>query len=93
LLQRVSGMRDGELAVIEVPGGASIIQLVQSESAPLSLVQATPLIEEALRNRKRAEVTEREVKYLRGKAEIRYRIELEGPPQAAVDAGTSRPGT
>lgn len=93
LLQRVSGMKDGQLAVVEVPGGASVIQLVQSESAPLSLEQATPLIEEVLRNRKRVEVADREVKYLRSKAAIHYRIDLGGQPQAAADAGSSRPGT
>lgn len=93
LLEQVSRMKDGQIAVVEVPGGASVIQLVQSESAPLTLHQAAPLIEEVLRGRKRADAAQREAKYLRSKAAIQYGIDLGRPPQASADAGMSRPGT
>ncbi len=93
LLRRLSTMKDGQIAVIEVPGGASIIQLVQSESAPLSQEQAAPMIEQLLRVRKQAEVAEREIKALRSSASIQYVVDLgsHATQQASAPASSAIP--
>jgi EpsD family peptidyl-prolyl cis-trans isomerase len=76
LLSRLVSMQDGQIEVMEVPGGASVVQLVQSDPAPLSPEAAAPMIEQLLRARKRAELAERERQYLRSKASIEYVVDL-----------------
>jgi EpsD family peptidyl-prolyl cis-trans isomerase len=85
LLSRLASMEEGRIAVMEWPGGASVLQLLQSGPAPLSRDEAAPMIEQLLRARRRAEVLERERKYLRGKASIEYVIDL-GQPRSAQQA-------
>jgi EpsD family peptidyl-prolyl cis-trans isomerase len=68
----LSRMRPGELAVLSTPGGASVVQLLEAAEAPLSLEQATPLIETFLAGRKRLALAEAEVKRLRETARIEY---------------------
>jgi EpsD family peptidyl-prolyl cis-trans isomerase len=79
LLSRLASMEDGQIEVLEVPGGASVLQLLQSDGAPLSRDAAAPTIERLLRLRKRAEASERERKYLRSKASIEYVVDLGRP--------------
>ena len=62
----------GELAVFATPLGASVIQLVHAEDAPLTEQQAAPLIEQFLAGRKRLETAAAEVKRLRELATIEY---------------------
>src|SRR4029079_6220878 len=64
LLRTVAAMKDGQIAVIEVNGGASIVQLLQSEPAPVALEGATPVIERILRARHQAEAAASEMKNL-----------------------------
>lgn len=71
-LPALARMNPGELAVFATPLGASVVQLVQSEEAPLALEQAAPLIESFLAGRKRLAVAEAEVKRLRESARIEY---------------------
>jgi EpsD family peptidyl-prolyl cis-trans isomerase len=71
-LPRLARLRDGEMAVFATPGGASVIQLVHAEAAPLGLEQAEPLIESFLAGRKRLEMVSAEVKRLRERARIEY---------------------
>jgi EpsD family peptidyl-prolyl cis-trans isomerase len=83
LMQRLDGMKDGQLGMVAVPGGASVIQLIQSQNAPLSLAEARPVIERLLQARKQAEVGHRQVEQLRSAATIQYLIDLgEAAPQA-----------
>ena len=65
-------MKPGELAVISTPGGATVMQLVEAQEAPLSIEQAAPLIETFLAGRKRLALAEAEVKRLRETARIEY---------------------
>lgn len=65
-------LKPGELAVFATPLGASVIQLVFYEDAPLSTEQATPLIESFLAGRKRLALAQAEVKRLREAAKIEY---------------------
>ena len=71
-LPQLARMKSSELAVFPSPLGASVIQLVHAEEAPLSEQQAAPLIEQFLAARKRLEVAAAEVKRLRGVARIEY---------------------
>ncbi len=80
LLSRLDAMREGEIAIAETSGGYSILQLLQSDPAPITREAAAPMIERVLRARKQAQVTERERKYLRSKAVIEYVVDLGGHP-------------
>lgn len=71
-LPRLAGMKPGDIAVFATPLGASVIQLVQAEEAPLTEPQAAPLIEQFLAGRRRLETAAAEVKRLREVATIEY---------------------
>jgi EpsD family peptidyl-prolyl cis-trans isomerase len=71
-LPHLARMKPGEIAVLATPLGASVIQLVHAEDAPLSEQQAAPLIEQFLAGRKRLESAAAEVKRLRELATIEY---------------------
>lgn len=71
-LPRLAGMKPGEIAVFATPLGASVIQLVHAEDAPLTEQQAAPLIEQFLAGRRRLETAAAEVKRLREVATIEY---------------------
>lgn len=71
-LPRLAGMKPGEIAVFATPLGASVIQLVHAEDAPLTEPQAAPLIEQFLAGRRRLETAAAEVKRLREVATIEY---------------------
>ena len=71
-LPQLARMGPGEMAVFATPLGASVIELIYSESAPLAYEQASPLIENFLAGRKRLAVAQDEVKRLRETARIEY---------------------
>jgi EpsD family peptidyl-prolyl cis-trans isomerase len=72
MLPHIAKMSDGQIAVLRGRGRAAILQLVQSQQAPLDLVHATAQIEQFLTNGKRFEVGNAEVKKLRDAAKIEY---------------------
>lgn len=92
LLSHLTAMREGEIAIMEVTGGASVLQLLQSDPAPLTREAAAPLIERALRARKQAELAEAQRKYLHTKAHIEYVVDLgqDGgrPPESPTTTAT-----
>jgi EpsD family peptidyl-prolyl cis-trans isomerase len=71
-LPQLARMKQGEIAVLATPLGASVIQLVHAEDAPLSEQQAAALIEQFLAGRKRLETAAAEVRRLRELATIEY---------------------
>jgi EpsD family peptidyl-prolyl cis-trans isomerase len=71
-LPQLARMKEGEIAVLPSPLGASVIQLVHAQEAPLSAEQAAPVIEQFLAGRKRLEVAAAEVRRLRETASIEY---------------------
>jgi EpsD family peptidyl-prolyl cis-trans isomerase len=71
-LPQLARMKPGEIAVFATPLGASVVQLVHAEDAPLTEQQAAPLIEHFLAGRKRLETAAAEVKRLREVATIEY---------------------
>jgi hypothetical protein len=79
LLPRLAEMKDGQIGLIAGPNGVAVLQLAQSQAAPLNEQQAAPLIEQFLLNRKRTELVEAEIKNLREKAKIAYVGEFSAP--------------
>src|SRR6267143_3849118 len=79
ILPQVFEMREGQIAVIPTPRGASVVQLLQAQEASLSEQQATPIIEQYLHSRKQLAVAQAEVKRLREQARIEYVGEFEAP--------------
>lgn len=71
-LPQLARMKEGDIAVFATPLGASVIQLVQAEPAPLSEQQAAPVIEKFLAGRRRMELAAAEVRRLRDGARIEY---------------------
>jgi len=71
-LPRLASMKAGEIAVFATPLGATVIQLMHAEEAPLGPEQSQPLIEQFLAGKKRLEVAAAEVKRLRESARIEY---------------------
>jgi EpsD family peptidyl-prolyl cis-trans isomerase len=71
-LPQLARMKSGEIAVFATPLGASVIQLIHAEDAPLGAEQAQALIEQFLAGRKRLEIAAAEVKRLRSSARIEY---------------------
>ncbi|HET7669935.1 MAG TPA: EpsD family peptidyl-prolyl cis-trans isomerase [Burkholderiales bacterium] len=75
-LPQMKRMKAGEIAVFATPLGASVIQLIHAEEAPLGAEQANALIEQFLAGRRRLEFAEAEVKRLREGARIEYVAQL-----------------
>jgi hypothetical protein len=71
-LPQLARMKSGEIAVFATPLGASVVQLIHAEDAPLGPEQAQALIEQFLAGRKRLEIAAAEVKRLRESARIEY---------------------
>ncbi len=71
-LPQLARMKSGDIAVFATPLGASVIQLIHAEQAPLGIEQATALIEQFLAGRRRLEIAQAEVKRLREGARIEY---------------------
>ena len=71
-LPQLARMKEGEILVFAAPLGASVVQLVHAEEAPLSEQQAAPVIEQFLAARKRMELAAAEVRRLRDSARIEY---------------------
>lgn len=71
-LPQLARMKEGDIAVFPSPLGASVVQLVHAEAAPLSEQQAAPVIDQFLAGRKRMELAAAEVRQLRSGARIEY---------------------
>jgi len=71
-LPQLARMKEGDIAVFSSALGATVVQLVQAQDAPLTEEQAAPLIEQFLAGRKRLELAAAEVKRLRETASIEY---------------------
>ncbi|MBV8211244.1 MAG: EpsD family peptidyl-prolyl cis-trans isomerase [Burkholderiaceae bacterium] len=73
MLQTVSKLKDGGVAVFDQPNNAlNIVKVVSSRSEPVDDKQAAPAIEQFLGNRKRDQLAQAEIKRLREAAKIAY---------------------
>ncbi|HEX2649059.1 MAG TPA: EpsD family peptidyl-prolyl cis-trans isomerase [Burkholderiales bacterium] len=82
LIGRLQAMRDGQIAVVRTPEGATVVQLLRSQIAPLSEEDAAATIEARLRAERRERVAERELRQLRASAKIEYFVDFKGPSAA-----------
>ena len=82
LIARLQAMKDGEIAVVRTPEGATVLQLLRSQRAPLSEDDAASTIESRLLAQRREQVAERELRQLRTNAKIEYLVDLKGPSAA-----------
>jgi EpsD family peptidyl-prolyl cis-trans isomerase len=86
-LPRLASMHDGDMQVWQAGERASVIQLVQSESAPLSEDDALPMIERYLLANNRFEALTTTLKNLRAASSIDYLIDFDGShPKAGAPA-------
>jgi len=85
---RVAKLKDGEIIAVPGPGGVAVVQIVASQSQPLTEQQATPFIEQFLQNKARMELARSELKTLRDAAKVEYVGDFakEPPPAAPADA-------
>lgn len=72
ILPQMYEMKDGQIAVLPTSRGASVVQLMGAEEAPVNEQQATPIIKQFLVSRKRLEVAQDEIRKLREQAKIEY---------------------
>ena len=83
-LDAFAKLKDGQSIVNQVPNGLQIIVLAGSRSQPLSLEQASPMIEQFLLNERKRELISHDLKDLRAVAKIQYVGKFaEGAPAAA----------
>jgi Fe-S cluster biosynthesis and repair protein YggX len=83
MLGRMFEMREGQIAVFPTRDGVAVVQLLQSQEAPLREQQAAQVIERFLLNRKRLDVAQAEVRKLREQAKVQYVGEFEAARPAA----------
>ena len=65
-------MKDGQAIFNVRPNGAQVINLAASRSQPVTLEQATPAIEQFLRNERKRKLLADDMQALRGAAKIEY---------------------
>lgn len=93
ILQGLATMRDGQIAVIELPKLSELIlvlQLIRATDASISEIQAAAQIEQTLARRWRAGVGLTAIKRLRNAASIEYPAQFEAPAPAGDDESMSR---
>lgn len=72
ILPKLSVMKDGSIAVFEMPTAIHIIKLIKSESAPIDLEAATPLIKSYLTEVEANKLIEEKIDKFRKIANIKY---------------------
>jgi EpsD family peptidyl-prolyl cis-trans isomerase len=90
ILEPLASMSEGQIRAIDVPGGLSIIQLLQSQKAPLGEEEAAPMIERSLAARARLQIAAREISTLRKGALIEY-ADLGAKPTEETQPGVFQP--
>ncbi|MCW5626988.1 MAG: EpsD family peptidyl-prolyl cis-trans isomerase [Burkholderiales bacterium] len=93
LAARLHAMKDGEVIAVPNAGGITVLQIVQSQTQPLTEQQATPFIEQFLTNRARMEMARADLKGLREAAKIEYVGDFAGGPPAPAEQPAAVPET
>ena len=88
-LQAVSQMKEGQAVVNNSPGGLQVVYLGGQRPAPVSLQQATPLIEQLIVAERRRDIVVKNVAELRQQAKIEYVGKFEGGAAAAVASASA----
>jgi EpsD family peptidyl-prolyl cis-trans isomerase len=71
-IDQFAKMKDGQAIFNTRPAGVQIVNLAASRSQPLTLVQATPAIEQFLLNERKRKLVADDLSALRGAAKIEY---------------------
>ncbi|HJV27113.1 MAG TPA: EpsD family peptidyl-prolyl cis-trans isomerase [Aromatoleum sp.] len=71
-LKGFARMKDGQMVLTQTPGGALLVRLAASRTAPLNETSARPMIERYLINARKVALAKAEVERLRGRARIEY---------------------
>ena len=95
VLPALHKMKDGalELIVNQSKTNYLVIQLAASQSSPMDEKAARPYIEQFLKNKKRGETAEQEMKQLRTAAKIEYQGDFVKTSQQAPTAPESKSAT
>lgn len=88
IAERLNDARKGQLFVIGMGPRTMLVLMDNVKDSPISLVDATPQIEQILLNKKRKEAGEAEIKQLREQAKIEYLT-----PGAEGDSSTQKSAT
>lgn len=92
-VDQISRMKDGEAAMQPSPNGANVVVVAATKSEPVTLEQATPVIEQYLLNERRRKAIEDDTKALRTAARIEYVGKFaEGAPKPAERQAAAVPG-
>lgn len=72
LLPRLHALKDGQAATLATPNSLNIFYLIGSQSQPMNMEQAKPVIERFLLNTRKREIAQAEIKKLRESAKLEY---------------------
>jgi EpsD family peptidyl-prolyl cis-trans isomerase len=86
-----AAMKDGQSILLPLPGGIQVMHLVASRSEPLSVAQASPAIEQFLRNERKRKMIADNLQTLRGAAKIEYVGAFSQPAAQPVTAPAPPP--
>lgn len=84
-LAKLNAMKDGDMALFETGGRASVVRINASQSQPVDMKVAAPRIQQFLHNRRVTEAMGKELAQLKSDAKIEFAGEFAGalPPAAA----------
>jgi EpsD family peptidyl-prolyl cis-trans isomerase len=87
-LPQLAQLKEGQVMVTPLPGGASVVQLMASRAQPIDEARAAPAIEQFLLNDRKRKLVSQDLKALRNAAKIEYVGKYAGsaPPADAVPA-------
>ena len=91
ILPRLSALKDGDNLIINAPQTISILHLVASRNAPLTLEQAKSTIAMYLSKQRSTELINKELAKLRQQAKIEYLGEFANTTKEGKDTATNAP--
>lgn len=91
ILPRLSALKDGESLIINAPQTISILHVVASRNAPMTLEQAKSTIAMYLSKQRGTEVINKELAKLRQQAKIEYQGEFANTAREGKDVATTPP--
>lgn len=91
-LPKLHNMTVGDLILTPAPQGVVVMQLLAAQTVPLTVEQATPVIEQFLQNKERAKLSDEEMKRLKAAAKIEYMGEFAKLAQAQPTSAAGAQG-
>ena len=72
MLKKLQVLKDGEMLILPSEGALHIINLAASQTAPISRIKATPIIEQYFMNQNKTNLAKKEMTALNEKAKIEF---------------------